>query len=460
MAYACHIKPDSLPGNEAGSAAVTTKCVLLVDDDPTLVRIYSDGLKRHGFTVESAADGILAFQAMRKSKPDVVILDLMMPRLPGQEVLKLMRSHPDLCSIPVIVLSNSYMQELSSIATAAGSVMSLLKVQCSPAILAEAINYTLANAPTPPPAVQPETSPAQESSLQPSPESDASVESPSFEDSLGESDEDLMMASARAAALAQSVSPFAEIVRDEEVRARAREEFLGAASVHCASIRTLFLGFANATEEVRMFRLQDLYRKIHFLTANAGLSECHHIAQMAAVFEAMLYQVMDQPSRITPSVLRTSAMAIDFLQMLFSRASHSPGEAPLPKGRVLVVDDDPVCTRLVLWALKQAHLEARSAGDCQVALKLLEKMTFDLIILDIGLPGMDGIQFCKLLRTMPAHKDVPIIHCTVHTDFQTRTQSALSGGDDFISKPVLPMELALKAVMHLIERQAPAWGES
>jgi CheY-like chemotaxis protein len=243
-------------------------------------------------------------------------------------------------------------------------------------------------------------------------------------------------------------------MHEAEVRAKAREEFLAEAATHCTAIRTLFLAFANATDETRMFRLQALYRKVHFLTATAGLAECHHLAQMAAVFEAMLFQVMDQPSRITPSVLRTSAMAIDFLQMLFGRAAHSPGEAPLPQGRVLVVDDDPVCTRLVLWALKQTHLEARSAKDTKEAQQWLDTAQFDLVILDVGLPGMDGLEFCKLLRTFPAYKNVPIIHCTCHTDFQTRTQSALSGGDDFISKPVLPMELALKSVMHLIQRQA------
>ena len=431
------------------------KHVLLVDDDPTIVRIYQDGLRRQGFEVASAADGIVAFQAMRQKKPDVVILDLMMPRLSGQDVLKLMRAQPDLESVPVIVLSNTYMEELAKLATAAGSVKSLLKVQCTPAILGELIREVLASAPA---AVEPAQRDSQPSETAPlaSAEGPRPSQTPSLPLAPDDLDEGPVITSARAAALAQSVSPFAGMIYDEEVRARAREEFLGAASTHCASIRALFLGFANATEEIRMFRLQDLYRKIHFLTATAGLAECHHIAQMAAVFEAMLFQVMDQPSRSTPSVLRTAAMAIDFLQMLFSRAAQSPGDAPLPRGRVLVVDDDPICTRLVLWALKQAHLEARSAGDCEKALVLLASKTFDLILLDVGLPGMDGIQFCKLLRGMPAHKDTPIIHCTCHTDFQTRTQSALSGGDDFISKPVLPMELALKAVMHLIERQVAA----
>lgn len=441
--------------------------VLLVDDDPVVVRIYKEGLVQRGLIVDIAIDGISALAAMHQARPDVLVLDLMMPRLSGQEVLRLMREQSALASIPVLILSNSYMAELTKYATAAGAVKSLLKIQCNPEILCEAIEEVLKDRVAAQAAVPPQPSPHQPeppgeyrrppadqptSPFYPAP----TVPGSAFFPTAGAPfEEDPAMLDARAAALARSVSPFAGHVHEKEVRARAREEFLSGAQANCAALRTLFHAFASATEENLIFRLEDLYRKVHFLTGTAGLAECHHIAQMAAVFEAMLYQMMDQPSRITPSVLRTSAMAVDFVQMLFSRAAHSPGERPLPRGHVLVVDDDPVCTRLVLWALQQAHLESKSAANPSEGLELLKKHRFDLILLDVGLPEMDGIEFCKLLRTLPECKSTPIIHCTSHTDFQTRTQSALSGGDDFISKPVLPMELALKAVMHLIERQRP-----
>lgn len=441
--------------------------VLLVDDDPVVVRIYKEGLVHRGLIVDTAVDGITALSAMHRARPDVLVLDLMMPRLSGQEVLKLMRSQPALANIPVVILSNSYMAELTKYATAVGTVRSLLKIQCNPEIMFEAIQEVLVSQP----AVE---EPAESSKLaepvRPEPPPPTTQLPSSFSRATAQAtplpgtapaagapwvsvDQFSTAGNARAAALAHSASPFADQLHDKEVRARAREEFLANAPANSAALRTLFHAFASATEETMLFRLEDLYRKVHFLTGTAGLAECHHVAQMAAVFEAMLYQMMDQPSRITPSVLRTSAMAIDFINMLFGRASWCPGEAPLPRGNVLVVDDDPVCTRLVLWALQQAHLECRSAENAGEALDLLKNIRFDLVLLDVGLPDMDGIEFCKLLRTMPECSQLPVIHCTSHTDFQTRTQSALSGGDDFISKPVLPMELALKAVMHLLERQ-------
>ena len=123
---------------------------------------------------------------------------------------------------------------------------------------------------------------------------------------------------------------------------------------------------------------------------------------------------------------------------------------------ILVIEDSPLVQKLLAVCLRDLGLPLEGALDGPSGLEAACARPPALVILDIGLPGMDGIQFCKLLRSMPEYRDIPVIHCTVHTDFQTRTQSALSGGDDFISKPVLPMELALKAVMHLIERQGLA----
>ena len=58
-----------------------TKRVLLVDDDPIVLRIYQDGLVRQGFEVSTAADGVAALRALRDNRPHIMVLDLMMPRL-------------------------------------------------------------------------------------------------------------------------------------------------------------------------------------------------------------------------------------------------------------------------------------------------------------------------------------------------------------------------------------------
>jgi DNA-binding response OmpR family regulator len=123
---------------------------------------------------------------------------------------------------------------------------------------------------------------------------------------------------------------------------------------------------------------------------------------------------------------------------------------------VLVVDDDPTANRLVISALQQARLEARSTEDPSLAWQWLQQEHYDVFLLDIEMPGMDGFEFCKRLRALPAYAKKPVIFITGHADFQHRAKVTLSGGDELVSKPILPMEVAAKVVMHLVRKKTAA----
>ena len=84
----------------------TTKKILLAEDDKFISRAYSDGLSRAGFEVILAMDGIEAVELARKEKPDMILLDLIMPRKNGFEVLIELNDEAELKKIPVIILSN------------------------------------------------------------------------------------------------------------------------------------------------------------------------------------------------------------------------------------------------------------------------------------------------------------------------------------------------------------------
>ena len=71
------------------------------------------------------------------------------------------------------------------------------------------------------------------------------------------------------------------------------------------------------------------------------------------------------------------------------------------------------------------------------------------------MPALNGFELCKRLRALPAYQKTPVIYITGHTDFENRAKSTLSGGDDLIAKPILPMELAAKVLMHLLKSQMP-----
>src|SRR5207244_5441816 len=125
------------------------------------------------------------------------------------------------------------------------------------------------------------------------------------------------------------------------------------------------------------------------------------------------------------------------------------------KNRVLLVDDDEVSNRANEVALKRANYDTVSATNGLAALILLNKNPFDLILLDINMPAMNGIELCQKLRCIPHHEKTPVIFVTFSGDFQNRAKSLLSGGDDLISKPISPLELIVKATIFLLYTSRP-----
>ena len=83
-----------------------SKSILLVEDDRFLRKAAEATLRRHGFLVRTAADGEEALQRVRDEVPDLVLLDLIMPKLQGFEVLRILKQDPATKQIPVVVLSN------------------------------------------------------------------------------------------------------------------------------------------------------------------------------------------------------------------------------------------------------------------------------------------------------------------------------------------------------------------
>jgi len=116
------------------------KRLLLVDDDRVVTQFYGNRLSAHGFLVNTAAGGAAALSFLRSVKPDLVVLDLMMPKVSGVDVLKHIRSEPKLAATPVVLLTNSYDNHLGRSAERIGIQKAFQKAQCSPSILRAAIH--------------------------------------------------------------------------------------------------------------------------------------------------------------------------------------------------------------------------------------------------------------------------------------------------------------------------------
>ena len=101
-------------------------------------------------------------------------------------------------------------------------------------------------------------------------------------------------------------------------------------------------------------------------------------------------------------------------------------------GRVLVVEDDEAIADVLRRSLRAEGHEVMSAADGVEALSLSEQFVPDLVVLDLGLPRLDGIEVCRRLR---AESDVPILILTARTDTEQRVEGLDSGADDYLPKP-------------------------
>ncbi len=106
--------------------------------------------------------------------------------------------------------------------------------------------------------------------------------------------------------------------------------------------------------------------------------------------------------------------------------------------KILIIDDDPQIRDVLRIALKQAGFDVAEAGDGAEGLAKARRGTADLIVLDIGLPEMDGLELCRTLR--PDH-DTPILFLTARDDEIDRVLGLELGGDDYVTKPFSPREL-------------------
>ena len=126
------------------------------------------------------------------------------------------------------------------------------------------------------------------------------------------------------------------------------------------------------------------------------------------------------------------------------------------KSKVLVVDDEPDVLDLVSYNLTQAGFQVETAVDGADALRKARSAAPDLILLDLMLPEMDGLEVCKLLRRDPKTNGIPIIMLTARAGEIDRIVGLELGATDYIPKPFSPRELVLRVKKRLEERQALA----
>lgn len=396
--------------------------ILIIEDDQIVANIYRNKLCVEGYQVEVALDGEVGLEMVKSFQPHVIVLDLMLPKITGVEVMKQIRAYPESKITPVIVFSNTYLTNMVQEAWKAGATKCLSKANCTPKQVLEVIRSTLGKNVT------------------------ATASSPA---DSGKRPSTHFITAPSASPQPQTQELNAGNDADAEFQADLRKQFIESLPTTLATMRALLQGLVKSDSEMaRLTQAQELYRRIHALTGNAGIAGLLQISNLSDALEALLKELYEKPKNFTASTLRTVATAVDFLGFLFVHGIL-PEDQEVPPANILVVDDEAISRRAVSYALEKARLKSVNVEDPNVAYNLLTKNKFDLVFLDVDMPAMNGFELCTKLRALPAHKNTPVVFVTGLNDFESRASSMMSGGNDFIAKPFLFIELAVKALVYV-----------
>ena len=373
------------------AVAAATKRVLIVEDDQVLARIYWKKLITEGYAVEVAPDGLKGVEMAQSYRPDLIVLDLMLPGLNGVQVLERLRRDPATQQLPVILFTNQFMGDLLATARKSGATKILNKTENSPATLAKEIGGLIGES------IHPSTMPVAVT--------EAPAESPD-------------------------------------------QRFYRQAPEHAAELRRLldaFLVRGNGD----LSRLMALLQRVRAVGEVATAAEFALTAHLAGAIANFLQALNDDPHAITASARHTATKAVQCLAALV-QFPEQPTHCDFSGVSVLAVDDDLVALRLASNALAHVRLRTESISNPLTARQRVAEKTFNLILLDIEMPGLDGMQLCKQLREFPANANTPVVFVTGVDDFDRRETALAHGADDLIAKPYLAAELSVKALTYLL----------
>lgn len=477
------------------------KNVLLVEDDAVVASIYRNKLQMENMVVDWVKDSEQALLSLSKKKPDLVLLELLTPNIKGLDIIKRLRSAPETKSLPIFVLTNGYMSQLTQEAWQAGATQCITKLNTPPREILKLVVQALADPPaaatpssgitsndpatrqileamrailapssagaagaeTAAPGASSKTREAAMTPLAPVPDEGQQPLPVDIAPSAGRNREPRSSEPLAAPISPAPVAPVAVRAENQSpgsnlgaaFESQLRQTFLECAPQWLAFTRELWRKFLEAqNDSQRLPLLHELCRKVHWFAGSAAVTEIQSVACLATPLEALLMELSAEPKHLNASTVRTVTQALEALYQLLTAAPLSTEPAaPLS---ILAVDDDPVARMAVSRALMKANLKPVSVEDGNVAYSLASQNSFDLIITDIDMPGLDGLALCNKLRALPQYKTTPILFVTKLTELNTRSQATQAGGNDFICKPFLASELAVKVMLQLSEGKTTA----
>jgi len=395
---------------------------LVVDDDLISRQAMSLALKKTFSQPDLAVDGETALAQAGQQAYDVIFLDVQLPGMDGFELCEKIRDTALNHTTPVIFVTGQSDFDARAQSTLSGGNDLMGKPFLTFEITVKALTLGLQN--RLPVRVQ-KTLPKldQRKHKADSPVTFQEVERPST--------------NATRPLLSTSATTEADNFTDA---------FLARASTHLGPLRELCQTILQTpNEEKRQTMLADGFLRISSLISKNDSEVTHPAYEISAALEGLFKKMLQDPKHSTPSTLATAAAAVDLLNDLCVPGLKAD-LASNPPIHMLVVDDDLVARRVIVGALQTVFTRPESAENGEAALALAVGRPFDVIFLDVIMPGMDGFEVCAKIRDTVSNRATPVIFVTGQSDFQTRAQINRNGGNDLMAKPFLTSEITVKAL--------------
>lgn len=267
--------------------------------------------------------------------------------------------------------------------------------------------------------------------------------------------------------------PIREVVELYKERKKKQEEllkrFLPLSFLHTSAQMLENLGRAlkYLTEDLtRKDTLTEIRFLLHKLTGSGGTYGFNSISDIARRGEDVVTRIEQGEIPLLPDTLATLMEDVDEMERIVKdgiarlQSEEPPAEelptpardeTERPRPKVLCVDDDEDINNLVSRYMQRAGYEMETAVSGEEAMQKLVEFSPDMILLDIQLPDIDGVELMIKMRNRSMSRLVPIVFITSRTDIGDRVRGLTTGGDDYITKPFYPEELVAR-VGALLER--------
>ena len=407
------------------------KKVLIVEAELSFGMAYVRAFVVGGFNAVHATSAGKASAMLGDSRPDVVVLCLRPRDARALSLIEEIRSAPRTRTLPIIAFARDNVGEMMDDAQSKGATESFMLGPGGAADLVNAVNRAFPSSPkSPPPAVRKPDSEAQAPVRAPTQLAASIPEPPVKQSDVPRQPARPPTAPARPAPAPRRDPPGMKGDSIQKLREFSRNLF------------------ATRDRSLHEPLLREMHELMHSFVAGMPPDQSRFLTQFMQTFLGLLRELSENPGSASTSNLRTLMQAVHCLEWLLQQPpAPDQDEADF---KILSVDDDPSIRNLIKLGLTSARLGPDSAKDATEGLDLSRRRRYELFILDVNMPGLSGFELCEKLRASPQYKRTPVIFVTGSDTFESRVRSAGIGGSDFIGKPFLVKELAVKVLIHLL----------